>query len=190
MHIDIYCKNRLQSQSIYQFFLFRVLHTMCCHLRAHAFARSVTVTRSSAVQASSSSRQQRRWAIVCSSPQLQFKDWVSSMYLHLLIVLLTRPTPVRRRFRERQQSHAWSDPAGRDSAASNPILLEAGISAILLFHICILVILGDESSGVTVCMKLFRDFSRLAAGIWLNSWCLVSVVSRDRSMRLATVLLI
>ena len=117
------------------------------------------------MQASSSSRQQRRWAIVCSSPQLQFKDWVSSMYPHLLVVLLTRPTTVRRRFRERQQSHAWSDPAGRDSAASNPILLEAGISAILLFHICILVILGDESSGVTVCMKLFRDFSRLAAGI-------------------------
>ena len=134
------CINRL--------FFFRVLHTMCCHLRAHAFARSVTVSRSSAVQASSSSRQQRRWAIVCSSPQLQFKDWVSSIYPHLLIVLLTRPTAVRRRFRERQQSHAWSDPAGRVSAASNPILLEAGISAILLFHICILVILDYRQLGL------------------------------------------
>ena len=158
-----------------QFFFFHVSHNvlplagaLLCSLNDSA--------RSSVVQASSSSRQQRRWAIVCSSPQLQFKDWVSSMYPHLLIVLLTRPTPVRRRFRERQQSHAWSDPAGRDSTASNPILLEAGISAILLFHICILVILGDESSGVTVYMKLFRDFSRLAAGIWLEQ--LVSGICR------------
>ena len=42
------------------FFFFRVLHTMFSHLRAHAFARSVTVARSSAVQASSSRRQQAR----------------------------------------------------------------------------------------------------------------------------------
>ena len=41
---------------------------MFSHLRAHAFARSVTVARSSAVQASSSRRQERRWAIVCGSP--------------------------------------------------------------------------------------------------------------------------
>ena len=40
----------------------RVLHTIFSHLRAHAFARSVTVSRSSAVQASSSRRQERRWA--------------------------------------------------------------------------------------------------------------------------------
>ena len=44
------------------FFFFRVLHTSFSHLRAHAFARSVTVARSSAVQASSSRRQERRWA--------------------------------------------------------------------------------------------------------------------------------
>ena len=37
-----------------QFFFFRVLHTIVFHLRAHAFARSVTVAWSSAVQASSS----------------------------------------------------------------------------------------------------------------------------------------
>ena len=42
--------------------------------RAHAFARSVTVARSSAVQASSSRRQERRWAIVCGSPQSQSTD--------------------------------------------------------------------------------------------------------------------
>ena len=35
------------------FFFCRVLHTMFSHLRAHAFARSVTVARSSSVQASS-----------------------------------------------------------------------------------------------------------------------------------------
>ena len=51
------------------FFFCRILHTMFSHLRAHAFARSVTVARSSAVQASSSRRQERRWAIVCGSPQ-------------------------------------------------------------------------------------------------------------------------
>ena len=40
------------------FFFFRVLHIIFSHLRAHAFARSVTVARSSAVQASSSRRQE------------------------------------------------------------------------------------------------------------------------------------
>ena len=60
------------------FFFFRVLHTIFFHLRAHALARSVTVARSSAVQASSSRRQERRWAIVCGSPQSQSTDWASS----------------------------------------------------------------------------------------------------------------
>ena len=59
------------------FFFFRVLHTIFSHLRAHAFACSVTVARSSAVQAWSSRRQERRWAIVCGSPQSQSTDWVS-----------------------------------------------------------------------------------------------------------------
>ena len=36
-------------------------------LAAHAFARSVTVARSSAAHASSSRRQERKWAIVCGS---------------------------------------------------------------------------------------------------------------------------
>ena len=52
-----------------RFFFFRVLHTIFSHLRAHAFARSVTVARSSAMQASSIRRQERRWAIVCGSTQ-------------------------------------------------------------------------------------------------------------------------
>ena len=60
------------------FFFFRVLHTIFSHLRAHAFARSLTVARSSSVQASSSRRQERRWAIVCGSPQSQSTDWASS----------------------------------------------------------------------------------------------------------------
>ena len=41
------------------FFFFLVLHAMFSHLRAHAFARSVTVAMSSAVQATSSRRQER-----------------------------------------------------------------------------------------------------------------------------------
>ena len=42
----------VESGISFRFFFFRVLHTISPHLRAHAFARSVTVTRSSAVQAS------------------------------------------------------------------------------------------------------------------------------------------
>ena len=59
-------------------FFCRVLHTMFSHLRAHDFARSVTVAMSSAVQASSSRRQESRWAIVCGSPQPKSTDWASS----------------------------------------------------------------------------------------------------------------
>ena len=44
-------------------FFSRVLHTMCCHIRPHAFGLSVTVTRSSREQSSSSSRQQSRCVI-------------------------------------------------------------------------------------------------------------------------------
>ena len=62
----------------YRFFFFRVLHTISSHLRVRAFAHSVTVARSSAVQASSSRRQERRWAIVCGSPQSQSTDLASS----------------------------------------------------------------------------------------------------------------
>ena len=59
----------------------RVLHTICSHFRAHAFARSImTLMMSSGEQDSSSSRQQRRWATVCGSPQSQFTDCVLSMY--------------------------------------------------------------------------------------------------------------
>ena len=56
------------------FFFCRVLHTIFSHLRAHAFASSVTVTISSAVQTLSIRRQERRWAIVCGSPQSQSTD--------------------------------------------------------------------------------------------------------------------
>ena len=58
-------------------FFVRVLLLLSCpshifpHLRAHAFDRFVTVARSSPEQASSSRRQERRWAIVCGSPQSQ-----------------------------------------------------------------------------------------------------------------------
>ena len=54
------------------------------HLRAHALARSVTVSRSSAVQASSSRRQESRWAIVCGSPEVA---------IHRLGVVEIAPSP-------------------------------------------------------------------------------------------------
>ena len=58
----------------------RVLHTRYCHMRPHDVALSVTMVRSSGEQGSSSSRQQRRWAIVCGSPQSQLTDCVLSIY--------------------------------------------------------------------------------------------------------------
>ena len=131
-------------------FFFRVLHTIFPHLRAHAVARSVTVARSSAVQASSSRRQERRWAIVCGSPQSQSTNWASSRWPHLLITVFARTTPVRSRVRTRQQSQSCPDPAGKDSATSSPILTEAGTSVRLSFQSSNLPLLADDSSGVTV----------------------------------------
>ena len=64
----------------------------------------------------------------------------------------------------RQQSQSSPDPAGKDSATSSPILTEDGTSVRLSFQSCSLLLLADESSGVTVRMKLFRDFNLLAAG--------------------------
>ena len=146
------------------FFFSRILHTIFSHLRAHGIARSVTVARSSAVQASSSRRQDRRWANVCGSPQSPSTDWASSRYPYLRITVFARPTPVRSRLIARQQSQSSPDPAGKDSATSSPILTEAGTSARLSSQSRSLLLLADESSGVIVRMKLFRDFNLLAAG--------------------------
>ena len=57
---------------------------------------------------------------------------------------------VRSRLRARQQSQSSPDPAGKDSATSSPILTEAGTSVRLSFQSCSLLLLADESSGVTV----------------------------------------
>ena len=126
-------------------FFSRVLHTIFSHLRAHAFARSVTMARSSAVQASSSRRQERRWAIVCGSPQSQSIDWAASRKPHLLIIVFARPTPVRSLFRARQQSQSSPDPAGKDSATSSPILTEACTSVRLSSQSRSLLLHSNES---------------------------------------------
>ena len=60
--------------------------------------------------------------------------------------------------RARQQNQSSPDPAGKASATSSPILTEAGTSVRLSFQSRSLLLLADESSGVTVRMKLFRDF--------------------------------
>ena len=57
----------------------------------------------------------------------------------------------------RQQSQSSPDPASKDSATSSPILTQDGTSVRLSFQSCSLLPLADESSGVTVRMKLFRD---------------------------------
>ena len=72
-------------------------------------------------KASSSRWQERRWAIVCGSPQSQSTDWGSSRKPHLLITVFARPTPVRSRLSTRQQSQSSPDPAGKDSATSSPM---------------------------------------------------------------------
>ena len=101
------------------FFFCLVIHPIFSHLRVHAFARSVAVARSSAVQVSSSRRQERRWTIVCGSPQSQSTDWASSRLPHLLITVFARLTPVRSRLRARQRNQSSPDPAGKDSATSS-----------------------------------------------------------------------
>ena len=73
------------SRSSSQFFFIRALHTLFSHLRAHAIARSVTVTRSSAEQDSSSRRQERRRAIVC--------QWLPAVAIHRLGVVEIAPSP-------------------------------------------------------------------------------------------------
>ena len=99
--------------------------------------------------------------------------WLPAVAIHRLGVVeiapspdhcFARPTPVRSRLRARQHSQSSPDPAGKDSATSSPILTEAGTSVRLSFQSRSLLLLADESSGVTVRMKLFRDFNPLAAG--------------------------
>ena len=68
------------------------------------------------------------------------------------------------RLRARQQSQSSPDPAGKDSATSSPILTEAGTSGRLSFQSRSLLLLADEPSGVTVRMKLFRDFNLQLVG--------------------------
>ena len=68
----------------------------------------------------------------------------------LLITVFARPTPVPSRLRARQQSQSSPDPSGKDSATSSPISTEAGTSVRLSFQSRSLLLLADESSGVTV----------------------------------------
>ena len=99
--------------------------------------------------------------------------WLPAVAVHRLGVVeiapfphhcFARPIPVRSRLSDRQQSQSSPDPAGKDSATSSPMLTEAGTSVRLSFQSRSLLLLADESSGVTVRMKLFRDFNLLAAG--------------------------
>ena len=124
--------------------------------------------------------------------------WLPAVAIHRLGVVEKAPSPhicfrtahpVRSRLSDRQQSQSSPDPAGKDSATSSPMLTEAGMAVRLSFQSRSPLQLADESSGVTVRMKLFRDFNLLAAGRRWNSWCLASVVCRVRSVRQATVLL-
>ena len=80
-------------------------------------------------------------------------------------LFFARPTPVRSRLRARQQGQSSPDPAGKDSTTSSPILTEAGTSVRMFSHSRSLLLLAGELSGVTVRMKLIRDYNLLAAGL-------------------------
>ena len=151
------------GEHVWVFFFFRVLHTISPpHLRAHA--RSVTVGRSSAVQASSSRRQERRWAIVYGSH--------AAVAIHRLRVVEIAPFPhhcfltANPCAKSVKCSPTYLQPTSPDpdSATSIPILTEAGTSVRLSFQSRSLLLLADESSGVTVRMKRFPDSNLLAAG--------------------------
>ena len=150
------------------FFFCCVLHTIFSHFRAHAFARSITVTRrSSAVQTLSSRRQERRWAIVCGSPQ--------SQSMHRLSVGEIAPSP-QHCFRT-----AHSCAQSVKSSPTEPVLsrssrqrlghLQSRIDG--GWHVCQAVFPEPQTAAK---LFLFRDFNLLAAGWWWNSWCLSFVV--------------
>ena len=103
------------------------------------------------------------------------------------MLVSARPTPVRSRLSEHQQSHGWSNPAGRDSAGCNPILMNIDVSCGHVSHVSILVLLGDGFSGFVKFRKPFRDFNKLIADTWLYSWGVVSSACLYLSVRLATV---
>ena len=139
--------------------------------------RSVTVARSSAVQASSSRRQERRGPSSVA-PRSRNPPTGRRRDSHISSSLFSHGPPLAR-----QQSHSSTDPAGKDSATSSPVLTE---SVMLSFQSRSLLVLADESSDVTVCMKLFRDFNMLVGDRTVGEWRLSFVVC---SMRQETVLL-
>ena len=125
-------------------FFCRVLHTMFSHFQAHAFARSVTVARSSAVQASSSRRQERRWAIVCGSPQSQSTDLgvveIAPFPHHCFRTAHPCAQSVKRSPTEPVLSRSSQQRLGH----LQPMLTEAGTSVRLSFQSRSLLLLADR----------------------------------------------
>ena len=160
-HVSHLSASTLRSVPAWIFFC-RILHTIFSHLRAHAFARSVIVVRSSAVQASA------------VGEEVSHRLWLPAVAIHRLGVIEIAPSPHHcfRTAHHCTQSveslptkpESSPDPAGKDSATSSPILTEAGTSVRLSFQSRSLLLLAEKSSGVTVHMKLFRDCNLLAAG--------------------------
>ena len=103
------------------------------------------------------------------------------------MLVFTRSTPVRNRLSERQQSHGWLNPAGRDSAGCNSILMTVGVSYSSVSHISSLMLASYEFSGFMKFRKPFRDCNRLIADMWFYRWCFAYAAFLDLSVRLATV---
>ena len=97
------------------------------------------------------------------------------------------PTQVHSRLSECQQNHGWSDPAGRDSAGCNHILMTIDVSCSHVSNISSLMLLGDEFSGFVKFRKRFHDFNQLISDMWLYSWCFLSAACLVLSVRLAAV---
>ena len=88
---------------------------------------------------------------------------------------------MRSRLRARQQSQSSPDPAGKDSATSSPMFTEASTYVRLSFQSRSLLLLADESSGVTV-TKTSEHVSSLKSDRNLFSRLYVASQFRDGNL--------
>ncbi len=163
-------------------------HQICfSQCLTHFWAFSLKTARSSAVQTCSNRGHWRRRCMVCGGVlQSQVTSLSKSWYPHFWRFTLERPTPVFRRLRHFHSVHLVSAPGGSSSWGFRSTGVAFVRFEILSAHILILVSPGDVTRGSTLLRKLFLDFRRLAAGVWLNTGWRSSSTWRLRSFMLAT----
>ena len=123
------------------------------------------------------------WGAVLQS---QVTSSAVSRYPHFCRLTLERPTPVLRRLRHFHSVHLVSAPGGSSSWGFSAIDVAVGWVDILSSHKATLVLAADVARGSTLLRKLFLDFRRLAAGVWLKTGWRTSSIWRLRSFMLVT----